>query len=115
MAYATSSGIFHLHAAVRHRRVRRPLPVIIRGLLALSRCLDGSLAALTSPQIARHGNITSSTGVDTALAAAFSLCCDTPGARPAHLIRNRPLAQRLKHPALQSLRVFSGLWHYRSC
>lgn len=31
----------------------------------------------------------------------------------AHLIRNRPLAQRLKHPAVQqSLRVFSGLWYW---
>jgi Na+/H+ antiporter NhaD/arsenite permease-like protein len=31
----------------------------------------------------------------------------------AHLIRNRPLAQRLKQPSLQeSLRIFSGLWYW---
>ncbi len=72
---------------------------------------------MTSPQIARQlgGNITSSIAVFTGLFAAviFGVLVVRLRRPVAHLIRNRPLAQRLKHPALQqSLRVFSGLWYW---
>lgn len=73
--------------------------------------------ALTSPQIARQlgGNITSSIAVFTGLFASvvFGWLVIRMRRPVAHLIRNRPLAQRLKQPALQeSLRIFSGLWYW---
>ena len=58
---------------------------------------------------------TSSVAVFTGLFAAviFGVLVVRLRRPVAHLIRNRPLAQRLKHPALQqSLRVFSGLWYW---
>ena len=72
---------------------------------------------MTSPQIARQlgGNITSSIAVFTGLFASiiFGLLVIRLRRPVAHLIRNRPLAQRLKQPALQeSLRIFSGLWYW---
>jgi len=125
-AYATSSGIFstslllcvivmfnvgHKRPAVRIIRDYCPKPLFLIGFLA------ALSDALTSPQIARQlgGNITSSIAVFTGLFAAviFGVLVVRLRRPVAHLIRNRPLAQRLKHPALQqSLRVFSGLWYW---
>jgi small-conductance mechanosensitive channel len=125
-AYATSSGIFstsvllcvivmfnlgHKRRAVRIIREYCPKPLFLIGFLA------ALSDALTSPQIARQfgGNITSSIAVFTGLFAAviFGVLVVRLRRPVAHLIRNRPLAQRLKHPALQqSLRVFSGLWYW---
>ena len=72
---------------------------------------------MTSPQIARQlgGNITSSVAVFTGLIASiiFGLLVIRLRRPVAHLIRNRPLEQRLKQPSLQeSLRIFSGLWYW---
>jgi small-conductance mechanosensitive channel len=125
-AYATSSGIFstsvllcvivmfnigHKRPAVQIIRDYCPRPLFLIGFLA------ALSDALTSPQIARQfgGNITSSIAVFTGLFAAviFGVLVIRLRRPVAHLIRNRPLAQRLKHPALQqSLRVFSGLWYW---
>ncbi len=125
-AYATSSGIFstsmllcvivmfnlgHKRCAVQIIRAYCPKPLFLIGFLA------ALSDALTSPQIARQlgGNITSSLAVFTGLFAAviFGVLVVRLRRPVAHLIRNRPLAQRLKHPALQqSLRVFSGLWYW---
>jgi small-conductance mechanosensitive channel len=125
-AYATSSGIFstsmllcvivmfnlgHKRRAVQIIRAYCPRPLFLIGFLA------ALSDALTSPQIARQlgGNITSSIAVFTGLFAAviFGVLVVRLRRPVAHLIRNRPLAQRLKHPALQqSLRVFSGLWYW---
>jgi small-conductance mechanosensitive channel len=125
-AYATSSGIFstslllcvivmfnvgHKRPAVQIIRDYCPKPLFLIGFLA------ALSDALTSPQIARQlgGNITSSIAVFTGLFAAviFGVLVVRLRRPVAHLIRNRPLAQRLKHPALQqSLRVFSGLWYW---
>ncbi|KPA91649.1 small-conductance mechanosensitive channel [Pseudomonas asplenii] len=126
LAYATSSGVFstglllclsvlfdlgHKRQAVRVIRSYSPRPLFLIGFLA------ALSDALTSPQIARQlgGNITSSVAVFTGLFA--SLCFGVLVFRlrrpVAHLIRNRPLAQRLRQPALQeSLRIFSGLWYW---
>ena len=111
-AYATSSGIFstsmllcvivmfnlgHKRSAVRIIRNYCPKPLFLIGFLA------ALSDALTSPQIARQlgGNITSSVAVFTGLFAAviFGVLVVRLRRPVAHLIRNRPLAQRLKHPA----------------
>ncbi|MGY2290079.1 mechanosensitive ion channel family protein [Pseudomonas sp. SDO528_S397] len=125
-AYATSSGIFstsvllcvivmfnvgHKRTAVQIIRRYCPKPLFLIGFLA------ALSDALTSPQIARQlgGNITSSVAVFTGLFASviFGLLVLRLRRPVAHLIRNRPLAQRLKHPAVQqSLRIFSGLWYW---
>lgn len=125
-AYATSSGIFstsmllcvivmfntgHKRAAVQIIRDYCPKPLFLIGFLA------ALSDALTSPQIARQlgGNITSSIAVFTGLFASiiFGLLVIRLRRPVAHLIRNRPLAQRLKQPSLQeSLRIFSGLWYW---
>ncbi|MCK6187962.1 mechanosensitive ion channel domain-containing protein [Pseudomonas sp. EYE_354] len=125
-AYATSSGIFstslllcvivmfnvgHKRTAVRIIRDYCPKPLFLIGFLA------ALSDALTSPQIARQfgGNITSGIAVFTALFATliFGVLVVRLRRPVAHLIRNRSLAQRLKHPALQqSLRIFSGLWYW---
>ena len=125
-AYATSSGIFstsmllcvivmfnvgHKRPAVQIIRDYCPKPLFLIGFLA------ALSDALTSPQIARQlgGNITSSIAVFTGLFATviFGVLVVRLRRPVAHLIRNRPLAQRLKHPALQqSLRIFSGLWYW---
>ncbi|PWE45981.1 mechanosensitive ion channel family protein [Pseudomonas prosekii] len=125
-AYATSSGIFstsillcvivmfntgHKRPAVRIIRAYCPKPLFLIGFLA------ALSDALTSPQIARQlgGNITSSVAVFTGLFASiiFGLLVIRLRRPVAHLIRNRPLSQRLKQPSLQeSLRIFSGLWYW---
>ena len=125
-AYATSSGIFstsvllcvivmfnagHKRRAVAMIRRFSPRPLFMIGFLA------ALSDALTSPQIARQlgGNITSSIAVFTGLFASviFGWLVIRMRRPVAHLIRNRPLAQRLKQPALQeSLRIFSGLWYW---
>ncbi|MGC6372981.1 mechanosensitive ion channel family protein [Pseudomonas sp. K2I15] len=125
-AYATSSGIFstsillcvivmfnvgHKRPAVQIIRDYCPKPLFLIGFLA------ALSDALTSPQIARQlgGNITSSVAIFTGLFASviFGMLVIRLRRPVAHLIRNRPLAQRLKHPAVQqSLRVFSGLWYW---
>ncbi|WP_421548940.1 mechanosensitive ion channel family protein [Pseudomonas sp. QD4] len=125
-AYATSSGIVstsvllclvvmfnvgHKRPAVQIIRRHCPRPLFLIGFLA------ALSDALTSPQIARQlgGNITSSIAVFTGLFASviFGLLVIRLRRPVAHLIRNRPLAQRLKQPALQeSLRIFSGLWYW---
>ncbi|MDY7535681.1 mechanosensitive ion channel [Pseudomonas sp. Bout1] len=125
-AYATSSGIFstsillcvivmfnvgHKRPAVRIIRDYCPKPLFLIGFLA------ALSDALTSPQIARQlgGNITASVAIFTGLFASviFGMLVIRLRRPVAHLIRNRPLAQRLKHPAVQqSLRVFSGLWYW---
>ena len=125
-AYATSSGIFstsmllcvvvmfnvgHKRRAVQIIRDYCPKPLFLIGFLA------ALSDALTSPQIARQlgGNITSSIAVFTGLLASiiFGLLVIRLRRPVAHLIRNRPLAQRLKQPSLQeSLRIFSGLWYW---
>ncbi len=125
-AYATSSGIVstsvllclvvmfnvgHKRPAVQIIRRHCPQPLFLIGFLA------ALSDALTSPQIARQlgGNITSSIAVFTGLFASviFGLLVIRLRRPVAHLIRNRPLAQRLKQPALQeSLRIFSGLWYW---
>ena len=125
-AYATSSGIVstsvllclvvmfnlgHKRRAVAIIRQYCPRPLFLIGFLA------ALSDALTSPQIARQlgGNITSSIAVFTGLFASiiFGLLVIRLRRPVAHLIRNRPLAQRLKQPALQeSLRIFSGLWYW---
>jgi moderate conductance mechanosensitive channel len=125
-AYATSSGIFstsvllclvvlfnrgHKRPAVRLIRAYCPKPLFLIGFFA------ALSDALVSPQIARQlgGNITSSVAVFTGLAASLTFAMLVIRLRRpvAHLIRNRPLAQRLKQPALQeSLRIFSGLWYW---
>jgi len=125
-AYATSSGIFstsmllcvivmfntgHKRPAVKIIRDYCPKPLFLIGFLA------ALSDALTSPQIARQlgGNITSSVAVFTGLFASiiFGLLVIRLRRPVAHLIRNRPLAQRLKQPSLQeSLRIFSGLWYW---
>ncbi|MET1067496.1 MAG: mechanosensitive ion channel family protein [Pseudomonas prosekii] len=125
-AYATSSGIFstsillcvivmfntgHKRPAVRIIRDYCPKPLFLIGFLA------ALSDALTSPQIARQlgGNITSSVAVFTGLFASiiFGLLVIRLRRPVAHLIRNRPLSQRLKQPSLQeSLRIFSGLWYW---
>jgi small-conductance mechanosensitive channel len=125
-AYATSSGVFstsallcvivmfnagHKRRAVAIIRHFSPRPLFLIGFLA------ALSDALTSPQIARQlgGNITSSVAVFTGLLASviFGWLVIRMRRPVAHLIRNRPLAQRLKQPALQeSLRIFSGLWNW---
>ncbi|URM29604.1 mechanosensitive ion channel [Pseudomonas frederiksbergensis] len=125
-AYATSSGIFstsmllcvivmfntgHKRPAVQIIRDYCPRPLFMIGFLA------ALSDALTSPQIARQlgGNITSSIAVFTGLFASiiFGLLVIRLRRPVAHLIRNRPLTQRLKQPSLQeSLRIFSGLWYW---
>ncbi|MGY2319230.1 MULTISPECIES: mechanosensitive ion channel family protein [unclassified Pseudomonas] len=125
-AYATSSGIFstsillcvivmfnvgHKRPAVKIIRDYCPKPLFLIGFLA------ALSDALTSPQIARQlgGNITASVAIFTGLFASviFGMLVIRLRRPVAHLIRNRPLAQRLKHPAVQqSLRVFSGLWYW---
>ena len=125
-AYATSSGIFstsmllcvvvmfnvgHKRRAVQIIRDYCPKPLFLIGFLA------ALSDALTNPQIARQlgGNITSSIAVFTGLLASiiFGLLVIRLRRPVAHLIRNRPLAQRLKQPSLQeSLRIFSGLWYW---
>lgn len=125
-AYATSSGTFstsvllcvivmfnagHKRRAVAMIRRFIPRPLFLIGFLA------ALSDALTSPQIARQlgGNITSSVAVFTGLFASviFGWLVIRMRRPVAHLIRNRPLAQRLKQPALQeSLRIFSGLWYW---
>lgn len=125
-AYATSSGIFstsillcvivmfnvgHKRPAVQIIRDYCPKPLFLIGFLA------ALSDALTSPQIARQlgGNITASVAIFTGLFASviFGMLVIRLRRPVAHLIRNRPLAQRLKHPAVQqSLRVFSGLWYW---
>ena len=125
-AYATSSGIFstsmllcvivmfntgHKRTAVQLIRDYCPRPLFLIGFLA------ALSDALTSPQIARQlgGNITSSIAVFTGLFASiiFGLLVIHLRRPVAHLIRNRPLAQRIKQPSLQeSLRIFSGLWYW---
>lgn len=125
-AYATSSGIFstsmllcvvvmfnvgHKRRAVQIIRDYCPKPLFLIGFLA------ALSDALTSPQIARQlgGNITSSIAVFTGLLASiiFGLLVIRLRRPVAHLIRNRPLAQRLKQPSMQeSLRIFSGLWYW---
>jgi len=125
-AYATSSGIFstsmllcvvvmfnvgHKRRAVQIIRDYCPKPLFLIGFLA------ALSDALTSPQIARQlgGNITSSIAVFTGLLASiiFGLLVIRLRRPVAHLIRNRPLVQRLKQPSLQeSLRIFSGLWYW---
>ena len=125
-AYATSSGIVstsvllcvivmfnggHKRRAVAILRRFSPRPLFMIGFLA------ALSDALTSPQIARQlgGNITSSIAVFTGLSASmiFGWLVIHMRRPVAHLIRNRPLAQRLKQPALQeSLRIFSGLWYW---
>ncbi|WP_439854399.1 mechanosensitive ion channel family protein [Pseudomonas yamanorum] len=125
-AYATSSGIFstsillcvivmfnvgHKRPAVQIIRDYCPKPLFLIGFLA------AQSDALTSPQIARQfgGNITASVAIFTGLFASviFGMLVIRLRRPVAHLIRNRPLAQRLKHPAVQqSLRVFSGLWYW---
>ena len=100
---------------------KRPAARIIRDYCPRPLFLIGFLAALsdalTSPQIARQlgGNITSSIAVFTGLIASiiFGLLVIRLRRPVAHLIRNRPLSQRLKQPSLQeSLRIFSGLWYW---
>jgi small-conductance mechanosensitive channel len=100
---------------------KRPAARIIRDYCPRPLFLIGFLAALsdalTSPQIARQlgGNITSSVAVFTGLIASiiFGLLVIRLRRPVAHLIRNRPLSQRLKQPSLQeSLRIFSGLWYW---
>lgn len=125
-AYATSSGIFSTSILlcvivmfnVGHKR---PAAQIIRDYCPKPLFLIGFLAALsdalTSPQIARQlgGNITASVAIFTGLFASviFGMLVIRLRRPVAHLIRNRPLAQRLKHPAVQqTLRVFSGLWYW---
>jgi len=125
-AYATSSGVFstsvllcvivmfnagHKRRAVAIIRHFSPRPLFLIGFLA------ALSDALTSPQIARQlgSNITSSVAVFTGLLASviFGWLVIRMRRPVAHLIRNRPLAQRLKQPALQeSLRIFSGLWNW---
>jgi small-conductance mechanosensitive channel len=125
-AYATSSGIFaaslvlslvvlfnagHKRQAVRIILQHSPQPLFLIGfLVALS-------DALTSPQIARQlgSNLTGSIAVFTGLIATitFGLLVLRMRRPVAHLIRILPLAQRVSQPALrQSLRIFSGLWHW---
>jgi len=125
-AYATSSGIvstsFLLCVIVMFNTGhKRPAVQIIRDYCPKPLFLIGFLAALsdalTSPQIARQlgGNITSSVAVFTALFASliFGYLVIRLRRPVAHLIRNRPLTQRLKQPSLQeSLRIFSGLWYW---
>ncbi|MGE8411523.1 MAG: mechanosensitive ion channel family protein [Pseudomonas sp.] len=126
LAYATSSGIVstsvllclivlfnvgHKRPAVRIIRDYCPKPLFLMGFLA------ALSDALTSPQIARQlgGNITSSVAVLTGLLATviFAVLVIRLRRPVAQLIRNRPLSQRLRQPALQeSLRIFSGLWYW---
>jgi small-conductance mechanosensitive channel len=125
LGYATSSGIFstsivlcvvtlfysgHKRAAVRALRRYAPRPLFVIGFLA------ALSDALTSPQITRQlgGNITASVAVFTGLAATLTFAVLVVRMRRpvAHLIRNRPLAQRQNHRAVQeSLRIFSVLWY----
>lgn len=125
-AYATSSGIFSTSMllcviVMFNTGHKRPAVQIIRDYCPRPLFLIGFLAALsdalTSPQIARQlgGNITSSVAVFTGLFASiiFGLLVIRLRRPVAHLIRNRPLAQRLKQPSMQeSLRIFSGLWYW---
>ncbi|MHC8317542.1 mechanosensitive ion channel family protein [Pseudomonas sp. LB3P31] len=125
-AYATSSGIFSTSMllcviVMFNTGHKRPAVQIIRDYCPKPLFLIGFLAALsdalTSPQIARQlgGNITSSIAVFTGLFASiiFGLLVIRLRRPVAHLIRNRPLTQRLKQPSLQeSLRIFSGLWYW---
>nr|WP_224770896.1 mechanosensitive ion channel domain-containing protein [Pseudomonas sp. FEN] len=126
LVYATNSGVFtsaallcltllfdhgHKRRAVRIIRADSPRQLFAIGFLA------ALSDALTSPQIAQQlgGNITSSVAVFTALFASilFGALVFRLRRAVAHLIRNRPLSQRLKQPALQeSLRIFSGLWYW---
>lgn len=126
LTYASSSGIFssaallcltvlfnfgHKRQAVRIICADSPRQLFAIGFLA------ALSDALTSPQIAQQlgGNITSSVAVFTALFASilFGVLVFRLRRPVAHLIRNRPLSQRLKQPALQeSLRIFSGLWYW---
>nr|WP_244657616.1 mechanosensitive ion channel domain-containing protein [Pseudomonas sp. CFBP 13602] len=125
LAYATSSGIFstsvimcvitlfdsgHKRAAVTVLRRYAPRPLFMIGFLA------ALSDALTSPQIARQlgTNFTASLAVVTGLFATLSFAVLVVRMRRpvAHLIRNRPLAQRLQHRGVQeSLRLFSSLWY----
>jgi small-conductance mechanosensitive channel len=125
-AYATSSGIFstsvllclivmfnvgHKRAAVQIIRDYCPRPLFLIGFLA------AVSDALVSPQIARQlgTNITSSIAVFTGLFASmtFGLMVIHLRRPVAHLIRNRPLAQRLKQSSLQeSLLILSWLWYW---
>lgn len=125
LAYATSSGIFstsvimcvitlfdsgHKRAAVTVLRRYAPRPLFMIGFLA------ALSDALTSPQIARQlgTNFTASLAVVAGLFATLSFAVLVVRMRRpvAHLIRNRPLAQRLQHRGVQeSLRLFSALWY----
>lgn len=125
LAYATSSGIFstsvimcvitlfdsgHKRAAVGALRRYAPRPLFMIGFLA------ALSDALTSPQIARQlgTNFTASLAVVAGLFATLSFAVLVVRMRRpvAHLIRNRPLPQRLQHRAVQeSLRLFSSLWY----
>ncbi len=125
LAYATSSGIFstsvimcviilfdsgHKRAAVTALRRYAPRPLFMIGFLA------ALSDALTSPQIARQlgTNFTASLAVAAGLFATLSFAVLVVRMRRpvAHLIRNRPLAQRLQHRGVQeSLRLFSSLWY----
>ncbi|MBD8682403.1 mechanosensitive ion channel, partial [Pseudomonas sp. CFBP 13719] len=125
LAYATSSGIFstsvimcvitlfdsgHKRAAVTALRRYAPRPLFMIGFLA------ALSDALTSPQIARQlgTNFTASLAVVAGLFATLSFAVLVVRMRRpvAHLIRNRPLAQRLQHRGVQeSLRLFSSLWY----
>ncbi|MDE1166223.1 MAG: mechanosensitive ion channel [Pseudomonas sp.] len=125
LGYATSSGVFstsiilcvivlfnagHKRTAVAILRREAPRRLFVIGFLV-------ALAdALTSPQIARQlgGNITASIAVFAGLLAtlAFAVLVIRMRRPVAHLIRNRPLHQRLQHRAVQeTLRIFSGLWY----
>lgn len=125
LAYATSSGIFstsvimcvitlfdsgHKRAAVAALRRYAPRPLFMIGFLA------ALSDALTSAQIARQlgTNFTASLAVVAGLFATLSFAVLVVRMRRpvAHLIRNRPLSQRVQHRAVQeSLRLFSSLWY----
>ncbi|WP_446730932.1 mechanosensitive ion channel family protein [Pseudomonas sp. CFBP 13710] len=100
----------HKRAAVTVLRRYAPRPLFMIGFLA------ALSDALTSPQIARQlgTNFTASLAVVAGLFATLSFAVLVVRMRRpvAHLIRNRPLAQRLQHRGVQeSLRLFSALWY----
>jgi small-conductance mechanosensitive channel len=125
LSYATSSGVFstsivlcfvtlfnsgHKRPAVAILRRGAPRPLFAIGFMA------AFSDALTSPQIARQlgGNLTASVAVAIGLMATFIFAVLVIRMRRpvAHLIRNRPLEQRVQHRAVQeSLRVFSAIWY----
>lgn len=126
LAYSTTSGIFsttlilcvvtlfdvgHKHRAVQMLRKFAPARLFAIGFLAaLSDALD-------SPQIARQlgSNLASSIAILTGVVATLMFAALVIHVRRpvGHLIRNRSLAQRREHPAIQeTLRIFSGLWYW---